>query len=69
METYQVNPDQLNYIIALVLCSIGFLCAGLRLGYRNELKLRIVIVRLEHHLARKEEREPRDIDDLIDGKV
>lgn len=63
MET---NHDQLNCIIGIALCSIGFLYIGLRAGYRNELKLRIVITHLECRLAREEEREPRDTDSVID---
>jgi len=59
------DADQINQIIALVLIAIGFFFAGLKIGYRNEMKLRITIVRLEHQLARWEEREPRDIDTII----
>lgn len=49
------------YTIMIVLVAIGYFCAGIVIRQSRVLYWRIKWIELEHQLARREGREPRNI--------
>jgi hypothetical protein len=61
--------SELMFAGIMILVAIGFFCVGALWCLRREIFWRIQCIKLEHDLAREQEREPRTIQKLeIVGK-